>query len=397
MEEPTEEPMEAPTPESIKIGLLSPYTGALGEFGPSFELAAQLAEMDLEAAGFDVEIVTADTETAAVPSVEAARRLVEVEGVQVVVGAASSGNSVAVAESVTIPAAVLQISYASTSPMLTTLPEDQEADFLFRTAPSDALQGPVLADLIISEGYTNAATMYVNNPYGVGLNDAFTTAFEELGGTVSAAVPHDETAATSYTAELQQAVANDPEVLIAITYPGQATVFLREALEGGFIDTFAFVDGTKSLDIVDAVGAEAVEGMCGTAPGSKETDSLASFNAGWEAAFGEQPPYPFLAPAYDAVVLTALAAYEAQVEGEGVSSESIRNHLRSVSAPPGETALAGPEGLAAALELLAAGQDIDLVGASGDINLDEFGDVSAPIETWCYQGGEIVSTGKTGE
>ena len=314
-----------------------------------------------------------------------------------VVGAASSGNSVAVAESVTIPAQITQISYASTSPMLTTLPEDQEADFLFRTAPSDALQGPVLADLVNEQGFSNVATMYVNNPYGVGLNDAFKDAFEALGGTVSAEVPHDEAGATSYTAELELAVADDPDALIAITYPGQATVFMREALEGDFIDTFVFVDGTKSLDIVEAVGADSVEGMCGTAPGSKETDSLAAFDNGWEAAYGERPPSPFLAPAYDAVALVALAAYEAQVAGEEVSSQSIRDHLRSVSGPPGEVVLAGPEGLTKAFELLAAGQEINFVGTSGDIDLDDFGDVSAPIETWCYQGGEIISTGLVGE
>jgi ABC-type branched-subunit amino acid transport system substrate-binding protein len=281
--------------------------------------------------------------------------------------------------------------------MLTTLPDDQEADFLFRTAPSDALQGPVLADLVTEMGYTNVSTMYVNNPYGVGLNDAFKNAFEAQGGTVSAEVPHDETGATSYTAELELAVAGAPDAMVAITYPGQATVFLKEALEGNFIDTFVFVDGTKSLDIVTAVGADAVEGMCGTAPGSKVTDSLAAFEAGWEASYGEISPYPFLPPAYDAVALTALAAYEAQVAGEEVTPATIRAHLRSVSGPPGEVVLAGPEGLTKARELLADGQEINFVGASGDIDLDEFGDVSAPIETWCYEAGDIVSKGLTGE
>jgi ABC-type branched-subunit amino acid transport system substrate-binding protein len=395
--QPAETTTEETDVELIKIGGMFPFTGALGEFGSSFLQAVSLAEDDLEDAGFNVYIVTADTETEAVASVEAARRLVEVEGVLVLVGAASSGNSVAVAESVTIPAQIPQISYASTSPMLTTLPDDQEADFLFRTAPSDALQGPVLADLVTEMGYTNVSTMYVNNPYGVGLNDAFKNAFEAQGGTVSAEVPHDETGATSYTAELELAVAGAPDAMVAITYPGQATVFLKEALEGNFIDTFVFVDGTKSLDIVTAVGADAVEGMCGTAPGSKVTDSLAAFEAGWEASYGEISPYPFLPPAYDAVALTALAAYEAQVAGEEVTPASIRAHLRSVSGPPGEVVLAGPEGLTKARELLADGQEINFVGASGDIDLDEFGDVSAPIETWCYEAGDIVSKGLTGE
>jgi ABC-type branched-subunit amino acid transport system substrate-binding protein len=401
-EEPTEEPMEEPTEEpteepvviefaSVNMGALFPYSGALAEFGPGFENATTLAQLDLSAAGYDIELVFADTETNGTAATEAARQLVEVEGVDVLLGAASSGVSRDVANAVTIPNQVPQISYASTSPMLTYLPADEGQDFLFRTAPSDALQGPVLAQMIIDAGYTNVATLYVNNPYGQGLTGAFKTAFEALGGTVSAEVPHDEEVSTSYTAELQQAVAGDPEALVAISYPGHATIYMKEAIEGGFISTFVFVDGTKSLDIVTAVGAEAVEGMCGTAPGSLETESLAAFQSGWEAEFGELPPFPFLAPAYDAVVLAALAAYEAQVAGEDLTPIAIRDHLRSVSGPPGTQVFAGPEGLALALELLAAGEAIDFVGASGHIDLDEYGDISGPIEVWCYEDGEIVS------
>jgi ABC-type branched-subunit amino acid transport system substrate-binding protein len=374
-----------------KMGGLFPYTGPLSEFGASFEQATTLAQLDLQEAGYDIELLFADTETSAIPAVEAARRLVELEGVQTLIGAASSGVSLPVAESVAIPNQVPQISYASTSPLITYLPADEGQDFLFRTPPSDELQGLVLAKWLYDEGLRDIAVMYVNNPYGQGLNDVFKENFEAFGGNVTASVPHDEEAATSYTAELRQATEGDPEALIAISYPGHATVYLKEAIEGGFIDNFVFVDGTKSLDIVDAVGADTLEGMCGTAPGSLETESLAAFDAGWEAEYGEQPPYPFLAPAYDAVALAALAAYEAQMAGEELTPTAIRDHLRSVSGPPGEKVVAGPEGLARALELLADGQEIDFVGTSGDVDLDEYGDIVSPIEIWCFEGGDIVT------
>jgi ABC-type branched-subunit amino acid transport system substrate-binding protein len=311
--------------------------------------------------------------------------------VDVVIGAAASGVTVPIAESVSIPSQVPQLSYASTSPLITTLPADEGEDFLFRTCPSDALQGIVLGQLLYDEGLRKVSVLYVNNPYGQGLNDVFKETFEELGGTVVASVPHDEEPAASYTAELKKATEGGPEALIALSYPGHATVYLKEAIEGGFIDEFRFVDGTKSQDIVEVLGAEPLEGMCGTAPGAAETESLNVYNETYAAEYGEVPPLPFMTNTYDAVIVAALAAYEAQMAGEELTPIAVRDHLRSVAGPPGEKVTAGSEGLKKALELLQAGEDIDYVGAAGEVDFDENGDVVTPIEIWCYEGGEIVS------
>ena len=220
----------------------------------------------------------------------------------------------------------------------------------------------------------------------------FKETFESLGGTVVASVAHDEAPATSYTAELKKATEGEPEALVAISYPGHATIYLKEAIEGDFITEFRFVDGTKSAtDIPEAVGAEAIEGMCGTAPGAAETESLTIYYETYEAEYGEVPPLPFMTNTYDAVIVAALAAYEAQVAGEELTSIAVRDHLRSVAGPPGEKVFAGPEGLKKALELLRAGQAIDYVGAAGDVDFDENGDVVTPIEVWCYENGSPVT------
>lgn len=379
-----------PDIQPLKVGEMHPFTGPLAEFGQPEHNAALLALEHLATAGYEVETVFGDTETDAVPAVEAARRLVDVEGVQVLIGAAASGVTIPIAESVTIPAQIPQISYASTSPLITNLPADQGQDFLFRTTPSDALQGVILAQMAYEDGFRNIAVLYVNNAYGQGLNDVFKENFEALGGTVTVSVPHDEEAAPSYTAELAQISGSDPDAMIALSYSGHATVYLAEALEGGFVDTFLFVDGTKSQDIPDQVGGENLEGMCGTAPGSSETDSLDIFNSTYEEHYGEVPPLPFMTNTYDAVVVAALAAYEAQVAGEELTGVAIRDHLRSVAGPPGEKVFAGPDGLTRAIELLADGQDIDYVGAAGEVDFDENGDVVTPIDIWCYEGGTPV-------
>ena len=330
----------AATP-TVKIGVLLPFTGPLGEFGAAFQKAAALAEEHLAQGGYPVEIVYGDTETNPTAAVGAARKLVDVDQVHVVVGAAASSSSLAVAESVTIPKGVPQISYASTSPLLTILPADEGQDFLFRTVPSDALQGKVLAGVAVEQGYNNVAIIYVNNPYGQGLKDNFQAAFEAAGGTVSAAVPHDEAVATTYVAELRKAIEGEPEVLLALSYAGHATIYLREAIENDFITKFLFVDGTRSEQIIEAVGAENLEGMMGTAPGSAETQSLEFFTADYQAKYGELPPLPFMTNVYDSIVIAALAALAAEVSGAEVTPAAVRDMLRTVSNPDGDVAEAG--------------------------------------------------------
>jgi branched-chain amino acid transport system substrate-binding protein len=374
-----------------KLGELYPFSGALGMFGESLHRSALLAIHHPDEAGYEVETVIADTETDHSAAVEAARRLVEDEEVYVLIGAAASGVTIPVAESVSIPSQVPQISYASTSPQITALPADEGKDFLFRTSPSDALQATVLARLLRDESLRKVSVLYVNNPYGQGLNDVFKETFEGLGGKVVASVPHNEEPAPSYAAELDQATEGKPEALLAMSYGFHATVYLKEAIEGGFIDNFRFVGATRSQEIIDAVGAEALEGMCGTAPGVAETESLRIYNETYEVEYGEEPPLPFMANTYDAVIVAALAAYEAQMAGEELTPVAIRNHLRSVAGPLGEKITTGVEGMGRALELLQQGKDIDYVGASGEVGFDENGDVVTPIEIWCFRGGQIVT------
>ena len=383
-----EEMAAAPT---VKIGVLLPFTGPLGEFGAAFQKAAALAEEHLAQGGYPVEIVYGDTETNPTAAVGVARKLVDVDQVHVVVGAAASSSSLAVAESVTIPKGVPQISYASTSPLLTILPADEGQDFLFRTVPSDALQGVVLAGVAVEQGYKNVAIIYVNNPYGQGLKDNFQAAFEAAGGTVSAAVPHDEAVATTYVAELRKAIEGEPEVLLALSYAGHATIYLREAIENDFITKFLFVDGTRSEQIIEAVGAENLEGMMGTAPGSAETQSLELFTADYQAKYGELPPLPFMTNVYDSIVIAALAGLAAEVSGEEVTPAAVRDMLRAVSNPDGDVAEAGAAGVKAAIEALRAGGSINYEGAAGAHDFDASGDVVTPIEVWRYAGGTIES------
>jgi branched-chain amino acid transport system substrate-binding protein len=176
--------------------------------------------------------------------------------------------------------------------------------------------------------------------------------------------------------------------LVAILYPDEAIICLSEAIDGGYIDTFLLPDGAKSQDVIDQVGAEALEGTYGTAPTAMETEGSAIFNASYEAEYGEPPPWPFVNTAYDAVVLLALAAEEAG----STNSSAIRDALRDVANPPGEIVGPGEAGIEQALELVRLGQEVNYEGASGPVDLDENGDVTCgAVEVWRIEEGVFVT------
>jgi branched-chain amino acid transport system substrate-binding protein len=378
--------------DAVRIGTLIPLTGPLAEFGPNFRKAADLAAGHLNDAGLTLQLIHADDETSAIPAIAAARKLVDVDKVPAIVGAAASGVTIPVAESVTIPNKVVQISNASTSPLITVLPADQGQDFLFRTCPSDALQGVVLGKLATELKYKKAAAIYVNNPYGQGLIEQFKKSFEKRGGKVVAMVPHDEAPAPTYVAELRRAVRDKPDVLAALSYPGHASIYLREAIEGNYIKKFLFCDGTKSLEVVKAIGEKNAEGMMGTAPGSVLTSGYNTFIAEYGKVYGEVPPLPYMTNMYDAVALVGLAIKAAQSDGvKEVTGLAIRDRLRRVANPPGETVGPGPADLKKALQSLEEKKKINYEGAAGACDFDENGDVVTPIEVWKFAAGKIVT------
>lgn len=374
--------------QEIKVGTLLSHTGPLKEFGPNVQNGAMLARKQLAAAGLNIKLIHEDSETSAIPATNAAKKLVEIDGVVAIIGALASGVTVPVAESVTCPNNVIMISPASTSPLLTVLPADRDKDFLFRTCPSDALQGVIAGKLAASFNKT-AAVIYVNNPYGQGLAEQFKKSFEKMHGKVVAMVPHDEKAAESYTAELRKALADNPDRLCAFSYPEHAKVYLKEAIEFFKYRRFLFCDGTKSEDIIKSLGAKNVEGQMGTAPGSAGGKPYVIFNADYKAEYGRLPPLPFITNGYDGVAVVGLAAYAAKVKGLPLNSKNIRDNLRAVANPPGEVVMPGE--FKKAFDLLEKGKAINYEGAAGSVDFDKNGDVITPIEVWKYTKGGIIT------
>ncbi|MDZ7707907.1 MAG: ABC transporter substrate-binding protein [Trueperaceae bacterium] len=383
-------------PEVTPIGALLSFTGALAEFGSAHLNAVELAADGLNAAATEafggplLELIPEDTATSPSTGVDRARKLVDVDGVPGIVGALSSGVTTNVAEAATIAAEVVQISPASTSPLISFL---DDGDFVFRTVASDALQGVVAAQLARGEldpsvDYETAATVYVNNPYGQGLSNAFAAAFEARGGTVTAQVAHPEEPQPTYSGILEQALADDPDVLMVISYPGQATVYMQEARDLFEFTSFQFVDGSKSLEIIDAVGADVLEGAWGTAPGSDpEWPGFQDFVDAYQAVHGQRPPLPFMDAAYDAMAVLGLAVAQLHVDGVAATGPNLRDAVRRVADGEGEQVGVGE--FARAIELMQAGTEIDYTGAASNVDFDAVGDVVTPVEVWRYIDGDI--------
>ncbi|ASC72137.1 Amino acid/amide ABC transporter substrate-binding protein, HAAT family [Halomicronema hongdechloris C2206] len=384
--EDTEATTESASRETVDLGALLPMTGDLQAFGETSLNGINMAVDDINAdggvLGKTLAVNVGDTQTAAQPSIDAAQKLISLEGVVAIIGALSSGNTIPVAESITSKNTIPQISSASTSPVITGLNDN---DFLFRTVPSDAFQGVALAQIAREQELEQLAVIYINNDYGQGLAESFKAAFEAQGGTITGMVPYEQ-AQASYRGELQQLAQGDATALTLIGYPENGITILKQALEEGFFDSFVFTDGMKAPEVIDAIGAETLEGAFGTAPQAlTDSDAYQTFVSAYEAAYGELPPKPYIDTAYDATMLLALAIQKAG----NTDGAAIRDALREVANAPGTKV--GPGDWAVAVDALADGEDIDYEGASGALEFDDNGDVGGTFAHWVIQDGEIVT------
>ncbi|MFB6281031.1 MAG: ABC transporter substrate-binding protein [Haloferacaceae archaeon] len=189
----------------LSVGILLPQTGDLASVGGPMIQAAQLPVKQVNDSDLDLTVnaQVEDTQTSPSSGVTAAESLASA-GVPAVCGSASSGVNVPVSKQVFIPNQMVGCSPSSTALSVTNLEDD---DYIFRTAPSDILQGRVMAQVASDRlGNSSASTLYVNNDYGQQLSNRFTEVFENsFGGEVLRQVGFNK-GASSYTSALETAL-----------------------------------------------------------------------------------------------------------------------------------------------------------------------------------------------
>lgn len=369
------QPEEAP---AVRIGALLSTSGYVAGIGSDMLRAADLAVDDVNAAGGllgrPVTIVNQNDDTDEDNARAAAQALID-DGIPAFVGGAGSAFTLAAA-SVATPAGVVMVSPYSTTPTITNYPDN---GFLFRTVPSDALAGALMAQRAKKSGHTRAAVIYAPGAYGLGMATRFAEEFQENGdGVVTDNVEYPE-GQSSYVDLLTTVLANDPDMIALPAYPIDAAVLVSDYLANFATTedvTFYFGDGLATEEFVNGVGVGNFgfphEGLVPHAEGTQ----YGTFAASFEATHGFRP-YAYLACAYDASLLIQLA-----IEAGGSDDPiSIRDQLPLVSAGDGERII-GPNDVQGALDAVRAGEAVNYQGASGDVDLDEFGDVIGPYDIW---------------
>ncbi len=332
----------------------------------AFDLAVKHVNEGGGVFGRPIEVVVGDSTLDPAKAVEAARRMVEVEGVHAIVGPSSSANSLMVVKQVTGPARIPIVSPSATSPILTTV---EDNDFFFRTTLSDSAQGPVLAQVTREQGYDNVGLVYRDDAWGQGLSKAFQAAW--TGQLLAVAV---EPGQDTYLPQLRETAKGGAQALVVITFETEAAQILREALEHELYNQFTFGDALKSPDLAMAVGGGRLAGMRGTAgagAGGLGTPAATAWEAAFLAEYGNLPTFSYVQETYDATIALALAA---QAAGS-VDGAAIRDQLRRVGGGPGEATLPGRQGVADALRVLSEGGEVDYEGAAGSLDWDDNGDL----------------------
>ncbi|MBU2962383.1 ABC transporter substrate-binding protein [Citreicella sp. C3M06] len=344
--------------EDAKIGVIVGFTGPIESLAPAMAASAELALSEVNDSGEFLEGVTlvpvrADSTCIdAAAATAAAERLVTTDGVVAIMGADCSGVTGAVLSNVAMPNGVPMVSPSATSPALSSV---EDNGLFFRTAPSDARQGEVLADILTERGITSVAVTYTNNDYGKGFADSFDAAFQAVGGSITLTAPHED-GKGDYSAEIGALASAGGEVLVVLGYSDAGGKgIIQAALDSGAFDTFAMGDGMYSDALLADLGND-IDGSFGSIPWA-EGDGATAFSELATAA-GVTAESSYTRESYDAAALIALA----MMKGGEPSSAAVAANLLDVANAPGEPILPGE--LGKAMEIIADGGEVDYVGAT---------------------------------
>jgi branched-chain amino acid transport system substrate-binding protein len=365
---------------TLKIGTALPVTGSLSSLGPPEEAGVSMAIADVNAAnkGIQIEVLWGDSGDTVNNAWETEVPRLLNAGVNAIIGAASSGTSLKFIDQV-IGKGVIQFSPANTSPAFATY---EDKGLYFRTAPSDALQGEVLGNLLADDGHETASMIVLNDAYGTGLAAATKETFEAAGGEVIAE-PLFNDGETVFTSQIAEALAGGPDAIVLITFD-QAETILPSLFSQFEAKNIYLVDGNLA-QYGDKFAAGAMEGIRGTKPGPVNPDAAEAFNKRLEEHWvAEGKPsldgeYTYGDGSYDAVILLALAALAAKsVEGVDMAKK-----LQEVSGGSGNGEKC--ETFEACADIILAGGVADYDGITGPITFDERGEVTAAkVDVYIY-------------
>jgi len=350
----------------IKMGIILGFTGPIESLTPAMRDSAKLAFKEASDSGSllggeTITVLEGDSTCVDSAAAQAAAEKLLADGVVAIMGADCSGVTGAIATNVAIPNGVVMISPSATSPGLTDLDDN---GLFFRTAPSDARGGQILADITKDRKIKSVAITYTNNDYGKGLADVYAAAVKAHGIKVTAVASHEDGKA-DYTAEVATLAAAGGDAVAVIGYLDQGGKgIIQGSLDSGAFDTFILSDGMIGQSLVDAFGKDLSKSF-GSLPGS--TGKGAGVFTKVASAGGIDSSGPYTGESYDAAALIVLAMQA----GGSADRGSIAKNVMAVANGPGKKIYPGE--LKKGLDLLAKGKAVDYEGATG-VNFTDVGE-----------------------
>lgn len=359
----------------FRIGALCPVTGAGSPYGPGMQKTIIAVAEGINAAGGvngrRFEIFAEDTQTKPEAAVLAAKKLVDVNKCQAILGTWSSSETMAVLTSVTEPAGVLHLTVTGAREFST---EDTK-DMGWRFTPSSYAYGAAYAKIANELGYKRPATMGFNNPSGLAQVAGFTDAWKKAGGEIAGSVVYEPSRPT-YRSELQVVLAKNPDVIIVAGYVPDSTIIMREWYQSGVSVKFILPAWGAGDKFAETLGKDVVEGVITVGAGTPENSpSAKACDELYRKLTGQAVSSNFYATmCYDMVNVLALAMLAA---GQNANPSSIAASIRTVANPPGQVVYGFAEGR----DALKRGK-IKYSGAYSDLNFDRNGDDTAALFTW---------------
>ena len=345
----------------IRIGTLTPQTGAGGSYGPPMVKAVRAIVDDINAAGGiagrKIELVSEDDETNPDSAVRAARKLIDVDRVCAIIGTWASAVTTAVAPLCWENKVMLFT--VSGADSITKLPHQ---GYIIRTQPNSYLQSGRLAGFMADQGVKKLFSLAAQTPFAVDSYNRISEILRQRGAEPLGQVIYDASK-SSFRSEIDQALKSKPDSLLLNSYTPDLTVLLRELYRAGYEGkkfTFAYAANAKLLE---SLPAEVVEGLISFAP-SPDIDSPAYKRV--QTIVGGDPD-PYSCQTHDHISLAALAIAKAGA----ATGPAIHDAVRGIGAASGTKVTSAVDGL----KLLAAGKEVNYEGASGPCKFTPIGDI----------------------
>ncbi len=373
----------AQTAGAFKVGFLHPITGAGSPYGSGMQKAAQLAIEEVNAAGGAggrmLEGFYEDDQTQPQAGVLAAKKLIEVNKVEALLGTWASGVTLAVMP-LTDEANLIEMN-VSGAPAISTL---DKKDLVWRFQATNDRFGAAFAEIARKRGFKRPATMAFNNASGRGNTDGFKRVWEQRGGKVVSEVIYEPNR-PSYRSELQKVLAEKPDVIVMGSYLPDTTIILREWFQSGEKLSWIIPAWAANPELIKAVGPEIAEGLISvdTIPNEQGAGFKAVSDRFQKTAGVALDKNVYAAMSYDMVISLALAL---ELAGGRSTSQQVSSKIREVSNPPGTTVTS----FAAGKALIASKQKINYEGVSSKLDFDASGDANADFGVYVVEKGQLV-------